>query len=586
MTELTTTDEWKALPWRKLEKAVFKLQKRIYRATERGDVRTSRRLQRLLLKSRAAKLLAVRRVTQDNRGKKTAGIDGKIILSNKERLNLARDLKVFSKGKPTRRVWIPKPGKTEKRPLGIPTIYDRALQMLVKMALEPEWEVKFESNSYGFRPGRSTHDAVSAIFNATKAKSKFILDADLEKCFDRIDHQRLLEKVNTFPQMRRQIKSWLKSGVLDNGAFNRTETGTPQGGVISPLLANIALHGMEERIKQTFPRLNETMRQTWFHQRGQKFESPIIIRYADDFVVIHENRDVIVECQRILEEWLGEIGLSLKREKTRIAHTLLSYDGQKPGFDFLGFNIRQYPKGKHHSSKSTNGKILGFKLLIKPSEEAVRKHYRTLSSVIDRMKAAEQGKLIHALNPIIRGWSNYYRGVCSKEVFSDLDNLLFKKLIEWSKRRHPNKNSSWSVDKYWQRWNFTDGEHSLVKHRATPIKRHIKVRDKASPYDGNLAYWSQRISKYAGMSPGDLKLFKRQNGKCALCGLYFKPGDLWEIDHIIPKRRGGKSKYSNLQVLHRHCHDFKSRAYDKGLSVEEPCERKLSRTVLKTSSMG
>lgn len=242
--------KWKDINWRKAERCVFKLQKQIYKASRRGDVRTVRRLQRLLTKSWTAKCLAVRRVTQDNQGKKTAGVDGIKSLTPKQRLTFVNNLKLGTKVKPTRRVWIPKPGKDEKRPLGIPTMYDRALQGLVKLALEPEWEAKFEPNSYGFRPGRSCHDAIEAIFNAIRYKPKYVLDADIAKCFDKIDHERLLEKLNTYPTLRKQIRAWLKAGVMDGKELFPTSEGTPQGGVISPLLANIALHGMEYRIKE------------------------------------------------------------------------------------------------------------------------------------------------------------------------------------------------------------------------------------------------------------------------------------------------------------------------------------------------
>jgi RNA-directed DNA polymerase len=216
-----STEEWKHINWRKLEKRVYKLQKRIYRASQRGDVKIVRRLQKTLMKSWSAKCLAVRRVTQDNTGKKTAGVDGLKSLTQKQRLRLAKEIKLGSKVKPTRRVWIPKPGRDEKRPLGIPTMYDRALQALVKLALEPEWEARFEPNSYGFRPGRSCHDAVGAIFNAIRFKQKYVLDADIAKCFDQIDHKALLNKLNTFPTIRRQIRAWLKAGVMDNKAVPR-----------------------------------------------------------------------------------------------------------------------------------------------------------------------------------------------------------------------------------------------------------------------------------------------------------------------------------------------------------------------------
>ena len=223
--------EWNDIHWRKLERNVFKLQKRIYQASNRGDVKLVRRLQKLLISSRAAKALAVRRVTQDNQGKKTAGVDGVKSLNPKQRLALINKISLGSKVKPTRRVWIPKPGTDEERPLGIPTMEDRALQALVKLVLEPEWEARFEPNSYGFRPGRSCHDAIGAIFCAVNKKSKYVLDADISKCFDRINHDALLKKLNTYPTLRRQIRAWLKAGVMDGNKLFPTDEGTPQGGV-------------------------------------------------------------------------------------------------------------------------------------------------------------------------------------------------------------------------------------------------------------------------------------------------------------------------------------------------------------------
>lgn len=265
--------EWKDLPWREIERRVFKLQKRIYRASGRGDVKAVHRLQRLLMKSWSARCLAVRRVTQDNQGKKTAGVDGVKSLTPPQRLEMTRELELSRRAQPTRRVWIPKPGKAEKRPLGIPTMHDRAAQALTKLALEPEWEAKFEAGSYGFRPGRSCHDAVAAIFSSISHQAKYVLDADIAKCFDRIEHQALLNKLATFPKLRRAIRAWLKAGVMDGGELFPTEEGTPQGGVVSPILANIALHGLEEAITAAFPQ----------HQKGEVVtQRPAVIRYADD----------------------------------------------------------------------------------------------------------------------------------------------------------------------------------------------------------------------------------------------------------------------------------------------------------------
>jgi RNA-directed DNA polymerase len=254
-------------------------------------------------------------VTQDNQGKKTAGVDGIKSLTPPQRLTLAKTLKLTETAQPTRRVWIPKPGTTEKRGLGIPVMRDRAAQALVKLALEPEWEAHFEPNSYGFRPGRSKHDAIEAIFTTIKQKAKFVLDADIAKCFDRINHNALLNKLHTSPRMRRVIKEWLKAGVMDGGKLFPTEEGTPQGGVVSPLLANIALHGLETAIRQAFP-------QTKMIQGRQREWQPYVIRYADDFVALHEDETVIKHVQQLVNTWLAEMGLELKPSKTRITHTL------------------------------------------------------------------------------------------------------------------------------------------------------------------------------------------------------------------------------------------------------------------------
>ena len=583
--------EWKNIPWRKLERVVFKLQKRIYRASQSGDVKTVRRLQKTLMRSWSAKTLAVRKVTQDNQGKCTAGIDGIKALTPKQRHNLVSKLRLNRKAKPTRRVWIPKPGTEEKRPLGIPTMYDRALQALVKLALEPEWEAKFEPNSYGFRPGRSCQDAIGAIFLAIKSKSKYVLDADIAKCFDRINHKALLEKLNTFPIMRRQIRAWLKAGVMDGGKLFPISEGTPQGGVISPLLANIALHGMENRIKQ----FAETLK----GRKQDNRKSLSLIRYADDFVIIHEDITVIQKCQQIISEWLKGVGLELKPSKTRLTHTLNKYGEENPGFDFLGFTVRQFPVGKNQSGKNTDGTPLGFKTLIKPSKKKLKTHAESIRSVIKTHKAAPQEALISRLNPIIRGWANYYSTVVSKEIYSGMDRLTYQQLRAWANRRHPNKNRGWVANKYWQnikndQWVFANrGEGKrkkirLRKHSETPIVRHEKVQAERSPYDGDWIYWSTRMGMHPEVATRVATLLKKQKGICAHCGLFFKDGDLLEIDHKTPRKRGGKDTKENLQLLHRHCHDTKTAnddkaergTNDKSQIIEEPCDAKVSRTVL------
>ncbi|MBO1346801.1 MAG: group II intron reverse transcriptase/maturase [Hormoscilla sp. GUM202] len=579
-------NEWRAVPWRKLERKVFKLQKRIYRAAQRGDKRTVRKLQRLLSKSWSAKCLAVRRVTQDNQGKNTAGVDGVKTLTPEQRLELVRELKVGNKAKPARRVWIPKPGKTEKRPLGIPVMYDRALQGLVKSALEPEWEAYFEANSYGFRPGRGCHDAIGAIFSSINQKAKWVLDADIAKCFDRIDHKALLEKLNTLPIIRRQIRAWLKAGVIDGKEMFETTEGTPQGGVISPLLANVALHGLEEKVKSLAG--NNVV----------KRQNLTVVRYADDFVVMHKDKEMVEMAQKVIADWLRGIGLELKHEKTQITHTL---KGENPGFNFLGFNVRQYEIGKYYTGKNRHGKPLGFKTLIKPSKESIGRHKERLSSVVKEHRNAPLAALISKLNPIIRGWSNYFRTVVSKETYSDMDSYLWETLWNWAKRRHPNKSKHWIAKKYWsigqdRQWRFwcktKEGEMVLLRHSNVEIVRHTKVKGEASAYDGNLAYWSTRLGKNPELNQRVAKLLKKQKGKCLECGLTFMNEDKWEVDHIKPLSLGGKDWWNKIQLLHKHCHDRKTardgscRIHDKDGLIEEPDEVKVSCPVLKTSRRG
>jgi RNA-directed DNA polymerase len=477
---------------------------------------------------------------------------------------------------------------------------DRAAQALAKAALEPAWEAKFEPNSYGFRPGRGAHDAIEAIFLSIRCKPKYVLDADIAKCFDKINHQKLLDKINTFPAMRRQIRAWLKADTVDFKNHERTPNhqGTPQGGVLSPLLSNIALHGMEERIKEYAA--------TWKGIKRRNIDSISLIRYADDFAILHEDLEVIKQCQTIISDWLAEYDLEIKPEKTRIVHTLKEYEGSKPGFNFLGFNIKQYPVGKYQSGKNTHGIKLGFKTLIKPSDESIKRHYDDLAQIIRTHNSAPQSALISKLNPIIRGWCNYYKTVCSKETFSKIGNLIFIRLMRWGTRRHPNKNKTWIVNKYWKtiggdNWVFGEKEGAtLIKHPATAITRHTKIKGESSPYDGNTLYWAKRKGSHPELKVSIARLLKKQKGKCNWCNLTFQDGDLIETDHIIPRTIGGNYK-DNLQLLHKHCHDVKTKedliaikkqkesklvGTHKSQKGEKPYDAKVSRTVLKTSRVG
>lgn len=415
---------------------------------------------------------------------------------------------------------------------------------------------------------RSCQDAIEAIFQAITLKAKYVLDADIAKCFDRINHEQLLRKLNTFPTLRKQIREWLRAGVMDGEELFPTSLGTPQGGVISPLLANIALHGMEERIKT----LAESFDMKYRGRNKQipkrdKRSSVSLIRYADDFVIFHENISVVQRCKEVISDFLKDMGLELKPSKTRLAHTLNKYEGEKPGFNFLGFNIRQYKVGKYRSGQNSLGELLGFKTIIKPSKESIKKHYHSLKEVIEKSRGLSQTELINILNPMIRGWCNYFRAVNSSEVFYFFEALVYWKLRKWAKHRHPNKGEKWIKQKYWQsikedNWVFATNRAinplKLLKHGETKIVNHVKVKGSSSPFDGNLIYWSTRLGQNPQMPIRVAKLLKWQQGKCLHCGLVFKDGDVMEIDHIVPKAHGGKDLYENFQLLHRHCHDEKT----------------------------
>jgi RNA-directed DNA polymerase len=551
-------EDWTQAPWRKLERHVFRLQKRIYRAQACGNTKAVHSLQRLLMKSEAARMLAVRRVTQDNQGKKTAGIDGVKAVGPAVRLLFVDRLRTPETitAQPVRRVLIPKPGKPhESRPLGIPVLLDRAHQALAKLALEPQWEARFEPDSYGFRPGRSCHDAIEALFKHVVFAPKYVLDADIKGGFDNIDATALLAKLDTIPLLRRAIRAWLHAGVLDEGRVRPTTSGVPQGGVISPLLANIALHGLQQAVESAYVRRGRTPK----GDAGAPVR-PRLVRYADDFAVVCRDLEGIITAQVVVEQWLTGMGLHLSPTKTRITHTLDPYQGAV-GLDFLGFTIRQYPAG-HTRASRLKGKIsTGFKVRITPSKESVKRHITDLNATVRRMRGATQAALIAALNAQIRGWCAYYRHVLCVEAFNDCDNALYAMLRRWSRRRHPTKSARWIVQRYWherggERWCFGVPEGlRLVQHTAMHHERYIKVRDTASPYDGNLRYWSTRLRTHWAADTPMARLLRRQRGRCPSCGLIFRDEDRLELHHIVRPADGGTNLESNLQAVHVHCHD-------------------------------
>jgi RNA-directed DNA polymerase len=540
------SEAWRVLPWKKFHRHVYRIQKRIYQASQHGNTRKVQKLQKLLMKSEAARLLAVRRVTQDNQGKRTAGIDGVKSVKPARRKTLAHHIHPkhwkHQKSQPVRRVWIPRPGKNEQRPPGIPTMLNRAKQALAKMALEPEWEAVFEANSYGFRPGRSCLDAKEAILLDIRYKPEYVLDADIKGCFDNIDQEKLLDKMHTYAAMRQAVKGWLKAGVLVNEVFTPTATGTPQGGVVSPLLANMALHGMEELIAQGFK---------------SYAEKPLMVRYADDFVIFHSNKETLEEAKRKVELFLEDMGLYLNARTTRITHTLTPYEGNV-GFDFLGFSVRQHTVGKTHSG-TYKGRPPGFKTLIKPSNEATKRHTREIKQTLRKYRSHSQEEVIKTLNPKIFGWAGYYRTSIASVIFTECDAILWKQLMQWSRKRLPNKGSHYAAKQYWRevekrRLVFCTPEGIEIRtHSKTKIERHVKIKGSMSPYDGNLRYWSQRLADSPMFYGRVGMLLGKQQGKCQWCKLTFADEDVIEIDHIDQDR--SNNDLQNLRVLHRHCHD-------------------------------
>ena len=525
---------WSDIDWAAAETAVRRLQDRIYRAAAAGNRRRVRNLQKLLVRSTSAKRLAVRRVTQQNAGRNTPGVDGVVCRTPESRMRLAAGLSLRDhRPQPVRRVHIPKSdGRT--RPLGIPTIRDRALQMLVKMALEPEWETRFETNSYGFRPGRCTMDAIVAL-HATLAPagaSAWLLDADISGCFDNIGHKPLLARLPVFTTIRR----WLKAGTVELGAWKPMTAGAPQGGPLSPLLANVALDGME----RLFGAEDDRGRHIRPSLRRGADRGISLVRYADDLVVTAPTREVL-ETYVVpkLSAFLAERGLKLSEAKTRIVHV-------DQGFDFLGFTVRRY----------------GGVVLTRPQQEKAVRHLRAIHDHLRRHRQATPSQIIGDLGPLIRGWANYYRHGASKHTFHSADHHVRAKLWRWAKRRHPTKTAAWIRSKYFDGgWNFVDGRTRLARHDGVPVTRHSKVQGKRSPLNPeDRGYWELRRRRRlaeASRSPKRSALLRRQDYKCVMCGVGFDPDEdipLIDEHHAKPRCCGGTDQPDNLQLVHRWCH--------------------------------
>ena len=393
------------------------------------------------MESQSARLLAVRRVTEENLGRDTAGVDGVRSLTAQEQISMASAIHPRHWDShplmPVRRVWIPKLGTAEQRPLAILPMIDRCKQALAKLALEPEWEVKFEPHSYGFRPGRRPRDAIAAILRAIEHRPVYVFDADIEGAFDNINQAALLDRLQTFPALRLTIDAWLKAGVMDGDLFFPSDRGIPQGGNLSPLLLNVALHGMEAIAGET--------------GGGPGAEKPLLIRYADDFVIFHSHIEELQRAVKRVTRWLAAMGLRLHADKTRITHTLTPYRGLV-GFDFLGFTIRQSPVGQ-----SGRGRSPRFKTSITPSEKAITRHMAVIEQVVSQLRTAPQAQLISELDPIISGWVAYYAEFAPPATLSQCDDLMEDLLLRWASHRYPRQEKQWLLNRYWHR-----SRHGLI----------------------------------------------------------------------------------------------------------------------------
>jgi RNA-directed DNA polymerase len=549
--------EWYSLDWRAINRNVRRLQVRIVQATKASRWGKVRALQHLLTHSYSGKVLAVRRVTENN-GKKTPGVDQEIWDTPEKKTQAVHALERRGyQPQPLRRVYIPKSDGRTMRPLGIPTMNDRAQQALHLLALDPVVETTADNNSYGFRQQRSCADAIEQCFKTlSKPNPQWILEGDIKSCFDRISHDWLLAHV---PMDRAILQKWLKSGYMEKHVLHETTDGTPQGGIISPALSNCALDGLERLLREKFPTKKP------LSSFGGKFPCVNLIRYADDFIITGRSKELLEgEIKPLVEQFLQERGLELSPAKTVITHV-------EKGFDFLGQNVRKYPNGK---------------LLIKPSKKNVNTFLGGIRKTIKAALGMSAADLIHKLNPKIRGWANYHRHVVSQHTFVRVDHHIFSSLWRWARRRHPNKNARWCKQKYFaprrgRNWCFfgetCDDQGQPIQDwlwhaRSTPIKRHVKVKGDANPYDPAYeTYFEKREGTHMQETFRGTRtlrfLWYEQRGLCTVCNTKITRLTGWRLHHCVPRVMGGSHSAENRVLLHPECHD---RVHHQRISVSKP----------------
>lgn len=527
--------QWKSVDWKKAEMEVNRLQARIAKATHEKKWNTVKRLQYLLTHSYYAKVVAVRKVTT-NKGKNTAGVDKE--LWNTPAAKMYGALTLTNKGykaKPLRRVYIEKPGKKKKRPLGIPCMYDRAMQALYALALDPVSETTADMKSFGFRKGRCTQDACEHIFTALSrdCSPQWVLEGDIKGCFDHISHDWLIKHI---PMDKSVLKQFLKAGFVFRDELFPTDEGTPQGGVISPILANMTLDGLQDALIEHF---STNGRGNVCHH-VQSRNKVNLVRYADDFIVTAATREIAEAAKETIRNFLRVRGLELSEEKTVITHI-------DDGFDMLGWTFRKF-KGK---------------LIIKPSKKSIKAFSANLSeTILRRGKAWPQDLLISKLNQQIRGWANYHQSVCAKDAFSHMDYVLYELLWRWAKRRHPKKNHGWISRNYWhskesRNWVFSTEDVQLISLSYIPIIRHTKVRMDANPYFDTQYFADRKFQRGMKRLSGRFKqVWKNQKGCCYHCGLPMDITDEREIFFKIPKSMGGRDEVRNMAYVHKHCQDI------------------------------